>query len=394
MRLPRININKSIPTVLKAAGMTALAMLLSVIMTAPFTASTSALFSSPEQSDFQISDLFAQFADSRPVRKLDDRMVVINIGHAQRDEIADILETVSLTEPKAVGLDVLFTEPHEDDSRLLAAIAANPGIIIPLTVRDITGEGDFQIDEKPFFYGNVPGVRYAAVNFPAVSEKARIREFCTGFPAPHGLIASFPMSLAAAADPRMASSLRHTADPRRVISYHSREIPVIQADELDNRIEELTGKTVLIGSTDDASDMHATPINSYMPGVMIHACSTATILDGLDIRTLPRSIDYTLAIAVCFIIMLTMCSIRTLARGLIIRILQVVLVYLVVRIGYTLFIDHQLVCDFSTTMLMIAFGLFAFDIWNGFDVIGRGAISKYKNYKNKNSLPCENSCSL
>lgn len=119
---------------LKTTGITLLALLLSMALEAPFSSSASAIFSNPEKNDFTLTDVYAQIADGRPVRKMEDRIAIVDIGLGGREEIADALELLQLCGVKAVGVDVNFEEPHEDDSRLLGAIASLPDIVLPLGV--------------------------------------------------------------------------------------------------------------------------------------------------------------------------------------------------------------------------------------------------------------------
>lgn len=68
---------------------TVLGIALSTCLVQPLSMSTSAMFSAPEKRDFEMSDLFAQIADNRPVRKFDDRVVILNIGQNNREAIAE-----------------------------------------------------------------------------------------------------------------------------------------------------------------------------------------------------------------------------------------------------------------------------------------------------------------
>lgn len=56
-------------------------------------------------------------------------------------------------------------------------------------------------------------------------------------------------------------------------------------------------------------------------------------------------------------------------KGLLLRVLQVGLLYLSIRVGYYFFIEHNVIINFSHTLLMLTFGLFACDIWIGFTTI-------------------------
>ena len=96
------------PRILKALGITLLAFALSFILMQPFSFSAASLLSSSDGNDFTINDFYNKVADSRLVSTLDSNIVIIDIAESDRDGIAEILETVALCGPRAVGLDVLF----------------------------------------------------------------------------------------------------------------------------------------------------------------------------------------------------------------------------------------------------------------------------------------------
>lgn len=376
---------------LKTTGITLLALLLSMALEAPFSSSASAIFSNPEKNDFTLTDVYAQIADGRPVRKMEDRIAIVDIGLGGREEIADALELLQLCGVKAVGVDVNFEEPHEDDSRLLGAIASLPDIVLPLGVEP-TGD-KFRITDKPFFLDMLDGPRYGVINLPGTTSKSSIREFAVDFPMEGGKeMPSFVSEVLRVADPQAWKKLKQRDNRYEISSYHSREFPIYTCENLADNAEKLADKIVLIGALGDAYDMHSTPINSYMPGLMIHAHALATALDGNWYATMPRWADYLTAFAICFLIVLAVVGIKNGVRGLLVRIIQIVMVYAAVRIGYTLFIDHNLICNFSNTLLMIAFGLFAVDIWNGMAALInmiRNKITKYRK-RRLQDLTCEN----
>lgn len=162
---------------------TALAVLLSTILAEPLSVSTSALFSSPEKKDFQMPDLFAQIADNRPVRTLDDRIIIVDICHAERAEIAEGLALLSMCEPKAVGVDINFDRPLDSfsDGLLLESIALNPGIVLPIGLAEDSASG-VVINDRPFFSNNPNlDIRYGVTNLPAKSKNGTIREYPVDF---------------------------------------------------------------------------------------------------------------------------------------------------------------------------------------------------------------------
>lgn len=378
---------------LKSFGVTLFALLLSLLLATPFNASLSGIFSVPERGDFRMTDFYYQLANSRAVRQYDDRIVLIDIGLADREHIAEGLEILSLCEPLAVGLDVNFAYPGDNDSLLMESIAMNPGIVLPLVLED-DGSDKFRIAEKPYFYDSIPGVHYGAVNLPAEKEGALIREFTVDYPLADeavkvrgkdtsNSIPSFAMAIAGGVDSVAVKECYNRNKQHQFIDYVSREFKIIPIDEIADRAEELTEKYVIVGAMNESGDMHATPIHSYMSGMLIHAYSLSTILDGKFIRTMPRWIDFAIAIILCTVIIFIANRFTGKAKGFTIRVLQFIFLFAVVWIGYSLFLDNYLICNFSHSILMLAFGLFALDIWNGADWLISSGIKRFKTL-NKN----------
>ena len=99
----------------------------------------------------------------------------------------------------------------------------------------------------------------------------------------------------------------------------------------------------------------------------------------MELERLPGYIATIIAVVICFLMVLGAVTIKSGMRGLILRIAQVLTLYLLVRVGYSMFVDHNIVSDFSQAILMIAFGLFSVDLWNGtvalIDMIRKKVIS-------------------
>lgn len=355
-----------IRTLLKAAAITALAYVVSLLIASPFSASTSSIFSSAEQNDFELPDLFMQMSDNRPVRSLDNRIVLVDIGHADREGIAHMLDVISLSGARSVGMDVNFVEPRGDDSHLIKAVAGIPGIVLPVEVKE--HDGKFVVDAVPFFLDSISDYRLGVVNLASAGDRHRIREFTYSFAMADGdTLRSYSQALAEDYDPAAArrSLERAGLDNADIIDYPSREFTIIDGEDIDEYAELLTDKIVILGARADSGDMHSTPVNSYMAGMEIHAHSLATILNGKRLMKVPGYVDKILAVLICYIIVLMTISIKALYRGALIRILQVLLVFGVVWMGYTMLMVQGWIMNLSSALLMIAFGIFAVDIWNG-----------------------------
>lgn len=381
----------------KAVCITVLAFLFSTWLVSPFTATTASLFSSPEQSDFQFSDIFVQVADNRPVAKHDNRIAILDIGNADREEIASALDVLAKGSPRSVGLDLLFADTTEYDAHLKASIEALPNVVLPVLVEQSAGNR-FEVTEVSLGASGVyppnsrclKSVSYGAVNFPTEGggENPRVRMYAVDFPlSADEKINSFPVALAAVSYPETARKVLSRGADKGMTDYASREFTIITIDELPDRLDEVKDKVVIVGALNDAYDMHPTPLNSYQAGAIINAYQLATVLDGVWYESAPRWLDYVCAVVVCFLIVMLCVTIQPKIRALLVRILQVVLLYMAVRIGYSLYIDHHILCNFSYTILMIAFGLFANDLWNGVTTLSGICIRKVKARLNKNKTP-------
>ena len=353
-----------------SAAVTALSCLIAYLVMVPLSESVFAkLFSAPETSDFTMSDLFIQFADARPVRHLDDDIVIVDIGYSGRAEIADALEMVEAADPKVVGLDVNFPKRKDEaiDDYLLQSILMQREVVLPLGL-DQEEDGRFVVEDKPFFYDSVsaPTLHYASVNLPARSERASIRQFETGFTlADNSELPSYVAELARVGDHEKYRERMERGNRRETIDYASREFTVIPYEQLLDRLGDLTGKYVLVGSLGDAYDLHATPLNSSIPGLMVHANSLATILDGAYYTYVPDLIDYIVGVLVCFLLVFASESLPGRGKEMALRAIQLAFLVLVVWLGYTLFVDRYTLMDLSFTFFVVGLGLIVLDLGNG-----------------------------
>ncbi len=390
MEAPRKRLRSFLPPprLLKALGITVLAFTLSTMLMRPFSFSASAFLSNPEKSDFAITDFYSIVADSRPVRQIDDQIVIININGLDRDGIASVLHLMPLLQPAAVGLDVAFIEPREDDTRLLAAIKACPNLVLPVSLAHDTDSDSFTIAETSFFSDSTAAdIPVGATNLPARYAKSTIREFQTYFPLKdtagkcNDPVPSFVVAIAGKGRPSMMEALEKRGNRIELINYPSRSFRIFTPEEIADNAHLIAGRIILIGDTGDLADMHATPVTSTMSGVMIHAYALATIVHHEYLDSFSKTENLALAFALCLVVVLTSVMLPIGIKGLIMRIMQVSLLYFVVRLGYTLFLDHNLVIDFSYALLMLAFGLLACDIWIGMTTIINIILSKLRDIR-------------
>lgn len=372
---------------LKSLGMTALALFLSMVMMQPFTVSTSTLLSPHERKDFKITDFYNIVADSRDVRQLDDDIVIVNIDNADREDIAVMLDRLMSYGPRAVGLDVTFDERHDSivDDYLETVVDNFPNLVEAITVMPVDdGSGNFNISEHSFYIDPTRYDRVGVVNLPKKFDGGVVRQFIVTTPLDGGdTIYSLPMRLAMIVAPEKADKLLARNVGLETINYPSRIYRSFDAAAIDSVADIVAGRIVLIGAMNDLGDKHLTPLGSPMPGVEIHARALSTILSGQYISVVPQWLNIVAAAVVCYLFLLLNLWLKVSFKGLILRLLQVLLLYLILVFSYSIFINRNILVDFSFTLLMVTFGLFAFDIWMGGQALYNYLRAKIIAYKKK-----------
>ncbi len=367
---------KATPTALLLVGVAAL---LSQKLIAPFSF-TASFFNASKPHDFDFADFYNIVADNRPVRELDDKVIVINLENSDRVEIATTLDNLrQYTRPAAIGVDILFQEPHDPttDMWLINSLRDLDNVVITESLLQNPDKDVFTIAERSFFADTIGGnVEFAASNLPTRVASGTVRTFRAEYPTANGNIPGFAAAIAQKADPKVAEVLKKRNKEQEIINYPSREITILTLSELADSIEIVNDKVVLIGAVSKTEDIHPTPTDNNMSGILIHAYAISTILHDNYINRYGDWTEWTIACLLCFIITLGFCLIPVGIKGLVLRITQMLLLLLVIYIGYFLFVEKNTIIDFSPSLLMITFGLFACDLMVG-------TVSIYKHFRQK-----------
>lgn len=375
-------IRKAVPTAILLVG---LAYLLSLVMTAPF-AFTAGFLNSSKTDDFDFSDFYNVVADGRPVREIDDKVVVINLENSDRSEFAAILELLQSAHPAAIGIDVLFQEPHHPstDEWLISSLRKLDNVVMAESLLKDPEEDVFTVSDRSFFADTIgENIEFAASNLPARIPSGTVRTFRSEYPTAHGNITGFAAAIAKKADSEAAKELFRRNNEQEIINYPSREITILPLNELTNSLNVIDGKVLLLGAVSKTEDIHPTPTDNNMSGILIHAYAISTILHKNYIDRHNSTVEWAIACLLCFIITLGFCVIPVNIKGLVLRITQIILLILVIYIGYYLFVEKNTIIDFSPSLLMITFGLFACDLRLGFVTIYRKLRSHFRNKKQK-----------
>lgn len=371
-----------------AACVTVIAWLLSLIFAQPFTLSTGVLLSGADRRDFNMTDFYHIVADSRPVVDKDTSIIIVDLAFTDRDDVTDILALLGELSPRAVGIDVTFNEVREGDSLLMEAIANLPNPVMAVGVGVAPGSKPtrFMPDDYSYFY-NLPGdSRYhGVINLPTRYDGGSVRQYRLQFPLSNGdTLPSFALTLARIAAPEAAARAIKRRKDLETIDYPSHLFETIAWYDLPEHAEKIKGKIVLAGAIGELGDTHATPVDGKMAGVMIHAHALSTILRGSFYSIAPRWLVMALGFTLCFLLCLANLTFKHIkAYGLWLRFIQILLIYILIHLGYWLFIDLHCIVDFSYPLLMVAFGLFALDIWHGLTFYFKALTNKFKKKSNK-----------
>ena len=347
-------------------GILLLAIGLSCLMTCNFNA----LVSPAEQViDYQSSDFYQLVANSRNERELDSHVVIVAVDSLQRMEIALLMSDISLCNPAAIGLDVMFGYPAEGDSLILEMLREMPSLVLPMGVEE-SGDTTGWETREAYLFDEMPKENRGVVNMDIGSRYGVVRTFRPYYDTNQGRMLNMATALAQKTAPeaveRLEQVLKQQGGEAVRINYDAREYEMLNPSEVLQHPEMLENKIVLIGMLNDPQDVHITPIGEYTPGLLVHAHALSTILNGDYLTSLPRWMQWVLGLLLCvFFVAVRMFVGKYRAGSLLMRLFQIVMLLLIVVLGTLLFVHYHVIVELSFPLALIALGLLALDVWNG-----------------------------
>ena len=236
-----------------------------------------------------------------------------------RGLLAKTLRTLDTFEPKAIGIDILFDQPQDEDEELIAALRAMKTPVAVAYAATATNPDDIEYEQQQYleaFLARLEGsnAQPASIRldntFGATRLWPDIRE---GLPPLLGRV-----MLAEAGEPAAAFSGYEAAiDYRRPKFQDSVLFPPAQIDlfvDPDPEIlpflkEQYAGKYILIGGDIvdyDRVETTFTSINGEVPaGIAVHAEIIAQMLDGRVLKPIPEWVLWAMAVLVVIIAVLS-----------------------------------------------------------------------------------------
>lgn len=354
-----------------------LIVVLSVVIAGLFSAFLRADFSSidifapiEKKMDFQVSDIYNMLEEDKSERELSKDVVVVSIDELNREQLLALIDTVALYEPKAIGLDIYFSIPKADNSKLLDIVKNTPNMVSISQVQKDTNGIHYVEKYLSFYDDSIAPPHRGYANLDINHSWTVVRTFLPYVCTREGkIIPGISLELAKIAAPERAQQLMERGNTEEIIDFTHREIEVISAKRLRNPevAKRLTGKVVLIGVIKDTKDIYLTPLKEPMPGVLIHAYAAQTIICGHYIQTREKWVNWTIAFCFCFLLVILLLYASEKkeigsALNLVIRIMVFLSVILFVFLGCWVFTTRHVYVDYSPSLLMLTFGTMAFDI--------------------------------
>lgn len=317
--------------------------------------------------------------------KFDNRIVIVNIGQADREGLALMIDKAGAMNPKIMALDVLFygEKDPQQDSLLSEVFKRNKNLIAAHQLLLSGPEGDTIVTAGDYIK---TASNYAFVNL--FTDSLSSVRYYEPFEKDHNkkLYKSFTSAIVQAYDSVAYKELRKKGNSKTLINYSRSLIQyqVIQWEDLmmDNvESSALSGKIVLFGyintHKDDLSDKFFTPMNPRyygksvpdMNGIVIHANILSMVLDDNYVKKLPSWVNLLIAVLICWLFMSFF--IRYYLEShiwfhLIAKIAQVASAIFFVWLGIYLFDQYRLKVDMKMSLIVIVMAvdvIYFYEAW-------------------------------
>jgi CHASE2 domain-containing sensor protein len=264
--------------------------------------------------DFDFNDIAYAKLGKNSNTPLDNRIIVVNIGTADRAQIAGMIESISAARPKVIGVDASFNGPREpqSDALLQQVLQTTPRLVAASRLNwskkgNVEDKGFFSNTHNQFGYVNFVGEDGGTIRYFSPSEQFGDQQFHC-----------FSATLLKEADPDCYKRLAKRDRELETIHYKRRSGQYLVVNGEDLLAQKVSGtlfqnKYVLLGyvspTDNDVEDKHFTPMNYQfagkalpdMNGVIIHANILSMMLDGDYVRKLPGWINWLIIILIAWL---------------------------------------------------------------------------------------------
>lgn len=322
--------------------------------------------------DFDYTDLaYAELGKGKN-SKIDSNIVIINIGHADRELLSMIIDKTAENNPKVMALDAVFYEPGDSqpDSLLSASIGKHKNLIAATKLILSGKDGDTILTSGDYFKN---AATYGYVNFFS-DELASLRYYDPFMKDYKGTTYnSFTSAIIQAYDPATFKKIKKKEGKQVQINYE-RTVDKYQVIEYENLLtgsferKAIEGKIALLGyinrDPSDILDKKFTPMNERfagksrpdMNGIVAHANIISMVLGNNYIKKVPSWVNLLISIVVCWLFMSFF--IRYYLENhiwfhLVAKVIQVAAVLLFAYLGIYCFDEFNIKLDMKLSLIVI-----------------------------------------
>ncbi len=344
--------------------------------------------------DFDSNDLSYSKLGKGSSTPIDKRIIIVNIGNADREGISLIIDKVATMKPKVIALDAYFDGPRDphQDSLLSETFKRNKNLIVA-TRLELSGKHGDTVRLGGTYINTAS--KYAFVNFFQDSIST-FRNFDPSLEDYKGKIyQSFSSAIVQAYDSNAYHKLEKKGHHKLIINYtrHVDRYLIINLDDLMSRGEDDTtfrGKIVLLGylneDPNDITDKKFTPMNHRyygktvpdMNGIVVHANIISMVLENNYVKKLPSWANLLIAVLICWLHMSFFVRYYLESHiwfHLVAKIAQVFSAIFFVWLGIYLFDKYRLKVDLKLSLIVIVLAvdvIYFYEAW---------AVWMHKKYK-------------
>lgn len=255
---------------------------------------------------------------------------------------ARVINHIAAQHPKAIAIDIQFTEPTDvtDDNALITAVANARNVILSDTETNSHGHTNV-------FGGNIPPGSYpGSTLFPEDSD-GEIRRMANSI----NDLTTFSIAAAALAQGKKVPPPRggtHWIDypgpPGTVKTYSFSDVYFARVPK-----DAFTGKVVVLGPTAPSlQDLHSTAAGPLMAGAEVQADAVETALRGFPLSGAPGALN------VLLIVLLGMLPVLMIRLGAVWSSIAAIAAGTAFAVGVQLSFDHGVVVSFVYPLLALA----------------------------------------
>ncbi len=271
-------------------------------------------YQSKEDSD--INDMvYSKFKRVASANKKNTEIILVNVGNANREEIATLIDSIAIKSPKIIALDISFSSIKETlNTHLVNSLRKNKDKIVL--------GGHFEYGNSSHLetfltsdavYSNQIAIGHT--NFVTLYSQGTVRRFSPFVSFKEQLIPSFSAQILKKLDASKYNHLEKRGNSTELINYKYTisAFQVLEAEEIlksQSQIK-IKDKIVIFGYISNAKnghsieDYHYTPMNENvnfpdMPGVAIHANILNMFLNNSYIGKFPTWITLIFSFIICF----------------------------------------------------------------------------------------------